>query len=90
MDYYNLSISHRRIHKKDTLFDLYNPINFKVCHLIGSKNALTALLWSSLICFLQLHAASNLSPKILIELSHIEIRDGSSLVDHHGYGRTVF
>ena len=28
MDYYNLSISHRRIHKKDTLFDLYNPINF--------------------------------------------------------------
>lgn len=69
---------------------LYNPIDFKLCHLIGGKNALTALLCRSLICFSQLHAASNLSPEILIELSYIEMRDGSRLVDHHGYGRTGF
>jgi hypothetical protein len=63
---------------------LYNPIDFKLCCLLDSRNALTAWLSHSLICFRKLHAASNFSPKMQMVLSHIEMRDGSCLVDHHG------
>lgn len=41
---------------------LYNPIDFKLCCLLDSRNAPTEPLSHSLICFVQLHAASNLSP----------------------------